>query len=178
MLNTNDQLAQLNQEAIDTLQAVALKSVEGFERLADLNMQAIKASISESNEQLKAVLSAKDAKALADLATSAGQPAADKFASYAKQAYEIANQTGAEIAKLFEKHVADGNKQFTAAVEAMAKNAPAGSEGMVTFVKSAVSAANTAFDQVNKATRQAVEMAEANFASVAKTSRPASKKAA
>lgn len=178
MLNNPEQFAQINQEALETMQAVVLKSLEGFEKLADLNMQAVKASLTESNDQVKAVLGAKDAKAFADLATAAGQPAADKFASYSKHVYEIASETGAEIAKLFEKQVAEGNKQFAAAVEAMAKNAPAGSEGVVTFVKSAVTAANTAYDQVNKATKQAVEMAEANLASVAKTARPASKKAA
>jgi hypothetical protein len=51
---------------------------------------------------------------------------------------------------------------------------------MVTLVKSAVSAANTAFDQVSRATKQVVEMAEANIATAAKTNgRPAaSRKAA
>jgi phasin family protein len=178
MLNTPEQFAQIHQEALDTLQAVALKSFEGFEKLAELNMQAIKASIAESNDQAKAVLSAKDAKAIANLATANGQPAAEKIASYSKHVYEIANATSAEIVKLFEKQVAEGNKQFAAAVDAMAKNAPAGSEGVVTFVKSAVSAANTAYDQVNKATRQVVEMAESNLASVSKTARPTGKKAA
>jgi hypothetical protein len=51
----------------------------------------------------------------------------------------------------------------------MAKNAPAGTEGVVTLVKQAVSAANSAFDQVSKATKQAVEVAEANMAAAAKT---------
>jgi hypothetical protein len=40
---------------------------------------------------------------------------------------------------------------------------------MVTFMKSAVSAANTAYDQVNKATKQVVEMAEANMVAASKT---------
>ena len=60
----------------------------------------------------------------------------------------------------------------------MAKNAPAGSEGIVTLVKSAMTAANSAYDQVNKATKQAVEVAEANIAAAAKSTRPAARKAA
>ena len=47
---------------------------------------------------------------------------------------------------------------------------------VVTFVKSAVSAANNAFDQVNKATKQAVEMAEANMIAASKTA-PRARKA-
>ncbi|MCC6197562.1 MAG: phasin family protein, partial [Burkholderiales bacterium] len=42
----------------------------------------------------------------------------------------------------------------------------------------AVTAANTAYEQVNKATRQVVEMAEQNVAAAAKTARPATRKAA
>jgi len=48
-------------------------------------------------------------------------------------------------------------------------------------MKSAVSAANTAYDQVNKATKQVVEMAEANIVAASKTGAPvkaAAKKAA
>lgn len=177
MVNTPEQLIQAHKDALDALQAVAFKSVEGFEKLAELNIQAMKASVAESTNQMKALVAAKDPKALADLATTGAQPAADKVAAYAKHVYEIANETGTEIAKLFEQQFADSNKQLSAAIEAMAKNAPAGSEGMVTFVKSAMSAANSAFDQVNKATKQVVEMAEANFSAASKAGRPGKKAA-
>jgi uncharacterized protein YukE len=96
------------------------------------------------------------------------QPAAEKYASYAKHCYEIMNETSSELTKLVEKQMADGNKQLFAALDTMARNAPAGSEGVVTLVKSAVSAANTAFDQVSRATKQVVEMAEANMATATK----------
>jgi hypothetical protein len=103
------------------------------------------------------------------MAAGSAQPATDKFAAYAKHVYEISNETGSEIAKLVEKQFADSNRQLHAAIDALAKSAPAGSEGIVTFVKQAVSAANTAYDQVNKATRQVVEMTEANVAAAGKT---------
>lgn len=179
MLNNPEQITQIQNEALETFQAVAFKSFEGFEKLAELNLQAIKASMTESNEQMKTLLGAKDPKALAEMAAAGGQPAAEKVAAYTKSVYEIANETGTEIARLFEKHLSEGNKQFTATVDAMTKNAPAGSEGMMTFVKSAMSAANTAFEQANKAGKQVAEMAEANLASVAKAApRATPKKAA
>jgi phasin family protein len=178
MFTTPEQLAQLQKSTFDTFQAVALKSFEGFEKLAELNLQAVKASVAESNEQLKTVLAVKDVKALSDLAAVNAQPSTEKATAYAKHVYEIANDTGTEIAKLIEKQFAESNKQLSAAIEALTKNAPAGSEGVVTFVKSAVTAANCAFDQVNKATKQVVEIAEANLAAATKTARPAGKKAA
>jgi phasin family protein len=169
MFTTPDQMVAMHKAALESFQAVAAKSFQGFEKLAELNLAAARSTMEESTEQFKALLDVKDVKSFADVAVAQGQPAADKLSAYAKHVYEIGNETGAEIAKLVEKHFADGNRQLHAAIDALAKSAPAGSEGMVTFVKSAVSAANTAFDQVNKATKQVVEMAEANIVAAGKT---------
>lgn len=179
MVNTPEQFIEMQKSALEAFQAVALKSVEGFEKLAELNIQAVKATLAESSEHMKSTLNIKDAKSLGDLAGVGLQPAVDKFGAYARHVYEIGSETGAEIAKILEKQFSENNKQFTAAIEELTRNAPAGSEGVVTMVKSAVSAANNAFDQVNKATKQAVELAEQNMAAATKTAaRPAAAKKA
>jgi phasin family protein len=169
MVTTPEQFLQIQKTALEVFQTATITSIEGFERLAALNVQAAKASIDESTDALKSMTEVKDAKQLADMATGSVQPATDKVTAYYKHVYEIANETGTELAKLFEKQFAESNKQLYAAIDAMAKNAPAGTEGVVTLVKQAVSAANSAFDQVSKATKQAVEVAEANMAAAAKT---------
>ena len=178
MINTPEQFAQVQKNTLDLFQAMALKSLEGFEKLAELNMQAFKASIEENAENMKSLMAAKDIKEMGDWSLNAAHPAADKVGAYAKHVYDITSETSSEIAKLVEKQFADGSKQINASIEAMAKNAPAGSEGIVTLVKSAMTAANSAYDQVNKATKQAVEVAEANIAAAAKSTRPAARKAA
>jgi len=169
MITTPEQFLQMNKTALEVFHSATIASIEGFEKLAALNVQAAKASLDESTDALKSMTDVKDAKQFADIATGSVQPATDKVTAYYKHVYEIANETGTELAKLFEKQFAEGNRQLYAAIDSMAKNAPAGSEGLVTLVKQAVSAANTAFDQVNKATKQAVELAEANMAAAAKT---------
>jgi phasin family protein len=165
MINTPEQFAQLNKSALDSIQAAALVSMEGFEKLAQLNIQATRASIDESTVAMKTLLDTKD---LADLSNPAFQPNAEKFSSYAKQVFEITSSTNNEIARIFEKQMAEGNRQFFAAIDAFALNAPAGSEGVVSMFKQAFSTANSAFDQVSKATKQVVEVSEANFAAAAK----------
>lgn len=177
MFQTPEQFANLSKAAFEAAQALSLKSLEGFEKLAELNIQAAKSSVAESTENFQALMGTKDAKAFADLAVSQAQPAADKMTAYAKHVYDIGNGVGTEFAKVWEKQVAESSKQLNSAIDLLTKNAPAGSEGLVTFVKSAVSAANTAYDQVNKATKQVVEMTEANFAAVNK-SVPKARKAA
>lgn len=179
MITTPEQFVQMHKSAIESFQAAALASMEGFEKLAELNIQAARASIDETTETMKTLLEAKDPKSLVELGSTGVQPATEKFAAYAKHVYEITNATNTEIAKLVEKQFADSNKQIYAAIDTMAKNAPAGSEGVVTLVKQAVSTANSAFDQVSKATKQVVELAEANMAAAAKsTPVRAAKKAA
>ncbi|MEK9720636.1 MAG: phasin family protein, partial [Quisquiliibacterium sp.] len=169
MFNTPDQIVEIQKASLNLFQAVALKSFEGFEKLADLNIQATKSSVTQAGEQVKSLLAAKDLKAVADIAVTSPQPAVEKFSSYASHVYEISSEVNTQIAKLIEKQIAEGNKKVTAAFDEMAKAAPAGSEGVVSFVKQAMSAANTAYDQVNKAVKQASDLAEANIAAAAKT---------
>jgi phasin family protein len=176
-MNTPEHFVSFNKAAVEAFQALALKSIDSMEKLAELNLQATKASFEESAGHIRAMLSAKDVKELGDLAVASTQPNSDKLTAYAKHVYDITSEASAEVAKLMEKAFADGNKQLTVAIESISKNAPAGSEGIVTFVKQAVTAANSAVDQMNKATKQAVEMAEANIAAATKAA-PRAKKAA
>lgn len=178
MVTTPDQFIQMHKSTVDMMHAAAVTSISGFEKLATLQMQAARASIDESTEAVRTLLEVKDVKALSDLSATSVQPAIDKYASYARHFYEIAHETGSELGRLMERQIADGNRQLYAALDAVAKTAPVGSEGMVTLVKSAMSAANTAFDQVSKATKQAVEMAEANMTAASKGNARSGKKAA
>jgi uncharacterized protein YegP (UPF0339 family) len=60
-------------------------------------------------------------------------------------------------------------------VDTAVKNAPAGTENAVALVKSAVAAANNAFESVQKATKQAAEVADANFQAMSSTAVRATK---
>ena len=67
-----------------------------------------------------------------------------------------------------EKQIADGNRQLLTAVELFAKSAPAGSEGAVQMLRTSVTAASSAYDQVFKVTRQLAEQAEAGLTKAGK----------
>ena len=168
-----DQFVAMHRQSLESAQAIALASFAGFEKLTQLNVQAAKASFEEGVQKGASLLDTKDVKALAESMADSAQPASDKFTAYARHVYEIASETGNEISKVVEKQFAEGNRQLTAAIASMAKNSPVGSEGVVTLVKSAVTAANATWDQVNKAGRQVVEMTEANVANATNAARAA-----
>ena len=97
------------------------------------------------------------------------QPAAEKAAAYSRHLYDILAGTNADVVKVAESTMADGQKKVLALVDNAVKNAPAGSENAVALVKSAIAAANNAYESVNKAAKQAAEVAEANFQAVTST---------
>eukprot|EP01038_Epipyxis_sp_PR26KG_P003872 gene3872-5547_t len=64
------------------------------------------------------------------------------------------------MTKAAEATASDAQKKFMSVVDTAVKNAPAGSESAVALVKTAVAAANNAYESVHKASKQAVEVAE------------------
>ena len=162
---------------LEALYELTNKAFEGVEKLVELNLQATNAALSESATHTRAVLSVKDAQELIALQAGLFQPLAEKAAAYSRHLYDIASGTGAEFGKAFEGKVAEGQAQFAALVDNAAKNAPAGSESAVAVMKSAVAAANNAFESVQKAVKQASDVAEANLAAVTTSATNAAKSA-
>jgi phasin family protein len=163
---TAEQIVAAQKSNLETLFGLTQKAFEGVEKLVELNIQATKAAMAEAANNTQAMMSVKDAQELLTLQASLMQPLAEKTVAYSRHLYDIASGTGAEFGKAAEAQAADAQKKFMAVVDNAAKNAPAGSETAVAVMKSAVSAANNAMESVQKAVKQASEMAEANFNAV------------
>jgi phasin family protein len=164
---TAEQVLASQKATVETLFGLTSKAFEGVEKLVELNMTASKAALAEAAGTTQAVLNVKDAQELLALQASLFQPLAEKTAAYSRHLYDIASGTGAEFGKAFEAQTAEAQKKFLAVVDNAAKNAPAGSETAVAVFKSAVAAGNNALESVQKAVKQATDVAEANFNAVA-----------
>ena len=189
---TAEQILAAQKANTETLFGLTNKAFEGVEKLAELNVAASKAVLSDVASHTQALLSVKDAQELLALQAGLIQPLAEKTAAYSRHLYEIASGTGAEFGKAFEAEVAEvqnrfaefgkvfaadaaeAQKTFVALVGNAAKNA-AGTETAVDVMKSAVTAASNAFESVQKAMKQAGEVAEANFNTFATTAVNATK---
>ena len=172
---TVDQVMASHKANMETLLGLTSKAFEGVEKIVELNMTASKAAMAEAGDHAKAMLSVKDAQELLALQSSMFQPLAEKTAAYSRHLYEIASSSTAEFTKTVEGQAADMQKKITGLVDAAAKNAPAGSETAVAMFKSAVSAANNALESVQKAVKQATDVAETNFNNAASTAMNATK---
>ena len=177
---TVEQIMATQKSNVETLLGLTTKAFEGVEKIVELNLSASKAALADSGDTAKAMLSVKDAQELMALQSSLLQPLAEKTAAYSRHLYDITTGSTAEFSKVFEGQAAEAQQKFMGLVDSAAKNAPAGSEQAVAMMKSAVTAANNALETVQKAVKQATDVAEANFNSVSASAmdaaKPASKK--
>lgn len=174
---TPEQVAAAHKANLETLFGLTTKAFEGVEKLVELNMQVVKTTLAENVEHAKRTLTARDAQELVALQVSLIQPVAEKAVAYSRHVYEIAADTQSEFTRVAEAQLAESSRNVQSLVDNFAKNAPAGSESTVAIVKSAISAANNAYESVQKATKQAVEIAESNFQAAATAATKAAQQA-
>ena len=172
---TAEQILAAQKANVETLFGLTTRAFEGVEKLVELNVTASRAALAEAAESAGSFLNVKDAQELLALQAALFQPLADKTAAYSRHLYDITSATGAEFGKAVEDQVAEAQKKFLAVVDNASKNAPAGSETAVAVFKSAVAAGNNALESVQKAVKQATDVAEANFNAVAAQAANASK---
>jgi phasin family protein len=139
------------------------KAFESVEKIIDLNLNVVKASMEESGVAAKQIMAAKDPQEFFSLSAAQAQPAAEKAIAYGRHLANIASTTQAEFTKAAEAQIADSNRKVMALVEEVSKNAPAGSENAIAMMKSAISNANASYEQLTKTTKQAVEALEGNL---------------
>jgi phasin family protein len=138
------------------------KAFEGMEKLVELNLTAAKASLDESSVTTRQLLAAKDPQEFFSLTAAQAQPTAEKAMSYSRQVAAIAAGTQAEFTRAAEQQIAETNRKVISLVDEVTKNAPAGSENVVSIIKATIGNANAGYEQLSKTTKQAMEAVETN----------------
>lgn len=136
---------------------------ESIEKIVELNMSTVRASLEESAAVAEQILSAKDPQAFFSLTAAQSQPNAEKALAYGRHLTSIANRAQVEFTKVAEAQIADTSRKVMELVEEISKNAPAGSENAVAMMKSAIGNANASYGQLSKITKHAVDTLEGNL---------------
>ena len=153
---------------LDSIVFFANTYFDSIERLAALNLSAARSFAEAAFANLSAFAGAKDVQSLITLQQSLTGPAIEKGLDYSRGVFAITAETKDKITKEVEAKVADANSKVTTLVEQALANAPAGSEVAVAAVKSAISAANDAYQGLSKAGKQVAEATEASVAAATK----------
>ena len=162
MFNLPEQFISANKAAIDNVNTITNGTLVCTERLTALNLNTFRSILEDNTSGFNALLAIKDPQALIAFQKAQFQPAVEKLVAYSSSVYEIIGQSVNSMAQVTDGNVAELSKSIAAVVDKAVKNAPAGSDVAVGAVKSALAAANVAYENLSKATKQVAETFEAN----------------
>ena len=168
MYVTPDKLAESTKASVDALFSLVNAQLGAIEKLANLNLATTRAAIERMNDHVRALTEAKDPQEFVRLNTTVAQPAFERAMDYSKGVYDVAAQTQQTVSRLLETHATEVNKAFLNVLDTIAKNSPAGSDAVVTAMKTALAAVNSAYDSLSKAAKQAAEVVDVNFAAASR----------
>lgn len=153
-----------NQKAsLDKILAAQGSIFSGFEKLVDLNLKVMKATFDDAARKSHEAIGLTDPQEALAYTSSIMQPGTDKAIAYGKHVYDIVSEIQANLTKLAEEQVSQGQQHMQDVIEQFAKNAPTGSEGAVALLKSSVASATNAYESVAKAAKQASQAADSNI---------------
>jgi phasin family protein len=155
-----DNIAAANQAAIDQFSYFAELSFSNVEKFAELGISAARESLVQTTRQAQSLAGARDVHEVIAINSAALEPALKRAYAYSRTAFDAAAETNDEVKRVLEKRTAELNKATLAALEEAFKYAPAGSETIVSNVKSAIAAAQNAYDNVVAVNKQLYDTVE------------------
>ena len=172
-----DQFAAANEAAINQFTQFAQLSLANTERLAQLALGAARENVEQATAHAQALAQAKDVHEVIALNSAALEPVVKRAYAYSRTAYETAAETNNEVKRAFEKQTAELNRAAVAALEEAFKYAPTGSESVVENVKTAIAAAQSAYNNIASINKQVYDTVgqavEQNVATARKTTKKA-----
>ncbi|MEO6408217.1 MAG: phasin family protein [Burkholderiaceae bacterium] len=167
MYNTTEQFADFGKVNYANVVKLAALSLQNTEKIVKLNLSAAKAALAQGVESAEAAASVKDVQELMALRTRFTEAGVQVATGYSKTLYELASEAQAEYTAFAEQAWASYTKGVAAMVDKASKSAPAGTESGFNAFKSTLAASTAAFDQFQRASKQVVSMADANYRAAA-----------
>ncbi len=164
-----EQYAGFSKQNLEAAMSFANVALEGSQRMLELQLNTAKRAISDNTKNARALADAADANELTDIQASIVRPAFENSLEYSRNAYHIASETQNELNKLFGQQIAEFNRGLVSLLDKAVTANPAGSDFASAAMRTAIAAADTAYDtmakgvrQANVTTRQTTDIIEAN----------------
>ncbi|TWI69895.1 phasin family protein [Pseudoduganella lurida] len=151
---------------LETFNTLTSKAVQGIEQVVQLNIDTAKSGLERGLAAGKDLGQVTDPKA-AMAAASARMQNLTNVASYNQQLGQILSEIHKEFTGAADAHLAEAKSSLSALIYDVTKNVPPGSENAVQIVKTAIDNAFQGYEQVTRATRQAVAAFEDQLARAA-----------
>jgi hypothetical protein len=166
MFMSIDEVTAAQKARVQTFYNIANEAVNGFEKLVQLNFQALRDGTQRAmNALANGEMPGASAFKAGDLSI------VERSALYNQQVYDIIAGTQAAIMKHATAQYESQIGAVKADLDDAAQRAPAGAEVAVTAMNTAIAAANEFYESIWKTARQAVETAESNMNVVARSAK-------
>lgn len=164
MYSIPEPVVSLNKGAVQSWLDYAALTADSAEKLLDFQFQSSRAALAEALDAARTLSGVKSPQEFVQTATEVAQPAGERSMAYARHLQALVGSMQTEYSKFFDSKMTEFNKQLSGAIEQVSKNAPAGSDFAVAAFKSALSAANQAYDVAAKAGKHLSDLSETTIA--------------
>jgi phasin family protein len=169
--------SEAQKASVDVLFGLGSKALDGGQQLVELNMQAFKASLADLSESAQAVLSVKSPQELVSLQSAGFQSASEKAASYGRHVQQIVTDASASQREAIESKLAGLQQAYAGAFQGVFENAPSGAEQALALMKSSLSVAGQAYENISESSKRVVDAVDANIVNVTETTEQATRAA-
>ena len=149
---------------LETFNTLTSKAVQGVEQVVALNLATAKSQLEGGLAAGQEMSKSADPKAAMALAAAKVQPGMAGAAAYNEQLGVIIAEIREEFTRAADAHMTEAKSTLSALIYDVTKNVRPGSENAVQIVKTAIDNAFNGYEQVTKATKQAVEAVETQIA--------------
>ena len=150
-------LSQIHSKGFESTFSLSEAALENAQKLAQLNYATAKDLLVNAQESIQQILIAKDPKQVAELlGVDALQAASNQVATYQRKVTKVLRDGSKELTNVIDAsfdQLQDGVKDW---MNAVAANAPAGSDAFISCLKTVYSSALQGFEQLRAASKDAL----------------------
>lgn len=161
-----DDIFAAQRAAVNALVSVGNTALSSAERMAALNLHAVREAMVDFAEGTQRMLSVKSPRDAVDLQNQLAKPQVEKGMLYSRSLYEMSTAAQEDAAQIIEDQYNGFMASMTELANQIAKATPAGSEVAVAAIRSTMRSANEAFDRFNDAVMRFTEVTEDSVATM------------
>ncbi|MDR2165514.1 MAG: phasin family protein [Zoogloeaceae bacterium] len=174
----SERVAAVQKANADALVSLIHSTLDNIEKLANLNLSAIRSNIQVGAENTTVLIDAKTPKQVLAAQSSMAEPSLERTREYYHNLYELILNMQKDITGVMEGHYKALTENAESAIEETKNKLPAGGDVFATTMKSVLQASSQTFDRLNFMAQQIAQIADSNikaFSSLSTPGKPAPK---
>lgn len=151
MATKTEHVSEIHSKNMEAAMRLAQLSIDNSQRIMALQTELAKTLFDESVNNAKALTSVTDPQQAMALRTQYAQDTSQKMMAAAQKIAEIGNDARSEFSRLLTEQLASGSQDLIDSFQSFFKSVPAPNPNVMEVMQQAMSTANSAFEQMVKA---------------------------